>query len=177
MLVQGNRYNFLAKDYFTKSPKSYVIPDQKDTTIAKVLVNTSQCCFGVPHEFHTHQVRNSESTILAECCKLLGIMKIRTTSFHLQSDRMVGRFNQTLCQKLAKQCIEGQSAWGEKRPALLMVYRPAAHKTKGGIIDLLTGKPSGEGLSTDIPGFARELNELMEEVYHQVQDALKISGR
>lgn len=48
--------------------------------ITKVLVNDF-CRFGVPRKLHSDQRRNFESTILTECCKLLGIRKIRTTPF------------------------------------------------------------------------------------------------
>lgn len=80
------------------------------------------------------------------------------------------RFKQTLCREVAKQCIDGQLAWNEKLPALLMVYRSAADETTGYSLTklmfrrelrlpvaLLTGKPPGDGFSTDALVFAREL--------------------
>ncbi|XP_050710863.1 protein NYNRIN-like isoform X1 [Eriocheir sinensis] len=169
LTTNGNRYICVTMDYFTKWPEAYAIPDQEATTIAKVLV-VEFCRFGVPNELHSDQGRNFESTVLAECCKLLGIKKTRTTPLHPQSDGMVERFNWTLGQELAKQCNNDQSSWDQKLPALLMAYRSAAHETTGYSpaklmfgrelrlpVDLLTGRPPGESLPRDASSFARQL--------------------
>ncbi len=75
-------------------------------------------------------------------------------------------------KELAKHCTDGQSAWDQKLHALLMAYKSAAHKMTRHSpaklmferelrlpVDLLTGRPPGEGLLTDASSFARRLNE------------------
>ena len=102
---------------------------------------------------------------------------------------MVEQFSWTLGHELAKQCTGGQFAWDQKLPALLMTYRSVAHETTGHSpaklmferelrlpVDLLTGRPPGEGLPPNVSSFARRLEERLEEVYHQVRGSLKFSG-
>jgi hypothetical protein len=44
---QGNRYLLIAKDYFTKCPEAYAIPDQEASTVANALVTNFLCRFGI----------------------------------------------------------------------------------------------------------------------------------
>ena len=98
----GNKYILVVSDYFTRWVEAYSIADQKNQTIADVLTKEFICRFGVPLMIHTDQGRNFESKLMAEVCELLDIKKTRTTAYHLQSDGMVERFNQTLKAQLSK---------------------------------------------------------------------------
>ncbi|KAK3885216.1 hypothetical protein Pcinc_010560 [Petrolisthes cinctipes] len=127
--------------------------------------------------------------VFCESCKLLGIKKTRTTPLRPQSDGMAEKFNWTLGQELAKYCVEGQSEWDEKLPALLMAYRSAAHESTGYTpaklmlghelclpVDVLMGRPSGEELPTDTSSYTKHLQERLAEVHHQVRKSLRFSG-
>ncbi|KAK3895061.1 hypothetical protein Pcinc_001229 [Petrolisthes cinctipes] len=177
---KGNRYICVAMDYFTKWPEAYAIPDQEAATVAQVLVDQFFCRFGMPQELHSDQGRNFEPAVFCESCKLLGIKQTRTTPPRPQSDEMVEKFNWTLGQELAKYCVEGQSEWEEKLPALLMAYRSAAHESTGYTpaklilghelrlpVDVQMGRPPGEELPTDTSSYAKHLQERLAEVYHQ----------
>ncbi|KAK3894240.1 hypothetical protein Pcinc_002002 [Petrolisthes cinctipes] len=176
-------------DYFTKWLEAYAIPDQEAATVAQVLVDQFFCRFGMPQELHSDQGRNFESAVFCESCKLLGIKKTRTTPLRPQSDGMVEKFNWTLGQELAKYCVEGQSEWDEKLPALLMAYCSAAHKSTGYTpaklmlghelclpVDALMGRPPGEELPTETSSYAKHLLERLAEVHHQKQKGLRFSA-
>ncbi|CAK6964302.1 unnamed protein product [Scomber scombrus] len=71
----GNRYVFVAMDYFTKWPEAYAL--------------------------HSDQWRDFKSQVFGEVCRRLGVNKTRTTPLHPQSDGLVERFNRTLATQLA----------------------------------------------------------------------------
>ncbi|GFU14598.1 retrovirus-related Pol polyprotein from transposon 412 [Trichonephila clavipes] len=49
----GNNNILVAKDYFTKCPEAYPIPDQEASTVAEVLVQHWISRFGVPLQLHS----------------------------------------------------------------------------------------------------------------------------
>ena len=55
--------------------------------------------FSLPTQLHSDQGRNFKSEVIAEMCRLLHIVKTRTTPYHPQSDGLVERFN-SICYLL-----------------------------------------------------------------------------
>ena len=45
------------------------------------------------------------SNVMTEVCKLAGIKKLNTTSYHPQTDGMIERFNRTLTDMIAKYAV------------------------------------------------------------------------
>ena len=72
------------------------MPNMEAGTVAELFVSHFVCQFGVPDVLHTDQPRNFKSALLKEVCQLLGVAKMRTTTYHPQSDGLVERFNHTL---------------------------------------------------------------------------------
>ena len=99
---KGNRYLLVVSDYYKKWPEVFPLPDQKATTVAKVLYNKVIATFGVPLVLHSDQGRNFEGSMMRELCSLLGMKKARTTPYHPQCDVLVERLNRTLLELLAK---------------------------------------------------------------------------
>ncbi|UYV74060.1 K02A2.6-like [Cordylochernes scorpioides] len=127
----ANKYILVAMDYFTKWPEAYAIPNQKATTVAKVLMDNLIGRFGVPLELHSDQGRNFEAGVFQELCRLLGIRKTRTTPLRPQSDGMVERFNKTMEEHLSKVVEQHQRDRDVRLPPFLMAYRAAIHETTG----------------------------------------------
>ncbi|GBN43254.1 hypothetical protein AVEN_257929-1 [Araneus ventricosus] len=94
--TKGNRHVLVLMDYFTKWPEAIPIPDQEASTVAEELVRSWISCYGVPMILHSDQGTNFNSALFTEICKLLGILKTRTTALHPESDAMVERFNRTI---------------------------------------------------------------------------------
>lgn len=86
---KGNKYLLVVGDYFSKWLDAIPVKDQEATTIAKAFVNRIVSIFGAPLQLHTDEGLNFESTVFREICKILGILKTRTTPLHPQSDGMV----------------------------------------------------------------------------------------
>ena len=64
-------------------------------------------------------------------CKMLGVNKTHTTSYHLQSDGLVERCNRALKDMLAKLINSGQNDWDAWIPHVLYAYRTAVHASTG----------------------------------------------
>lgn len=125
----GNRYVFVAMDYFTKWPVAYAVPDQSASTTAGKLVDEMFTRFGVPAELHSDQGRNFEAQVLGEVCRLLGVKKTQTTPLHPQSDGLVERFNRTLATQLAILADRHQKDWDCHPPLVLWAYRTAVQES------------------------------------------------
>ena len=75
----GNKYILVISDYFTKWTEALPMPNMKACTVAKILVETVLCRFGIPQKIHSDQGRQFESSLFQEMCKILGIEKTYNT--------------------------------------------------------------------------------------------------
>jgi len=57
--------------------------------------------YSFPERLHSDQVRNFESRLIKELCKLADVKKTRTTPYHPMGNGSAERFNQTLLKMLA----------------------------------------------------------------------------
>lgn len=89
-LAATNIYILVIVDYFTTWKEAHAIRNMEAATIARCFVNEFVCCFRVPKQLHSDQGRNLESLLIKEIRKMLGTVKIWTTSYHLQSDSVIG---------------------------------------------------------------------------------------
>ncbi|GBN93776.1 hypothetical protein AVEN_104094-1 [Araneus ventricosus] len=83
--TKGNRYVLVLMDYFAKWPETIPIPDQAASTVAEELVRSWNSCYSVPMILHSDQGTNFNSAVFTELCKLLGILKTRTTALQPES--------------------------------------------------------------------------------------------
>ena len=132
------------------------------------------------------RMRNFESALFAEMCKLLDIQKTRTTPYHPQSDGMVERFNRTLEALLSKFVDHNQKDWDEHLQILLMSYRSAVHESTGCSpaklmmgreltlpVDLTFGRPEEEEPQTTVE-YTNALHERLERVHDFARNHLKL---
>ena len=101
----GNRHFVVFQDYLTNFPLVFPVPDQKAVRLAKLLVEEVVPLFGVPEYLLSDRGTNLLSHLMTDLCKMLGIKKLNTTAYHLESDGMVERFNRTL-----KSCLRRHAA-------------------------------------------------------------------
>ena len=113
---KGNAYILVIGDYFTKWVEAYPMKDMEAASVAACLYDFI-CRYGAPDFLHTDQGKNFESTLISDLCKLLGIVKTRTTPYHLQSDGMIERFNRTLLGMLSSGILEEERNWEQILPA------------------------------------------------------------
>ena len=127
----GNKYILVIQDYFTKWVECHAMPDQTADTVARILVDQVFTKFGCPRELHSDQGANFESAIFQETCRLFGVRKTRTTSYHPRSDGMVELHNRTLQDMLSKCVNDRQDDWDQCLQLAAMAYRSTPHETTG----------------------------------------------
>src|SRR5437899_5395459 len=64
---------------------------------------------------------------MTELYKLLGIKKLNTSAYHLQTDGLTEKFNQTLAKILSKYINFSQNDWDFYLPYALFAYRTSVH--------------------------------------------------
>ena len=96
---------------FTRWTEAYPIPNQEATTVAGKRSDEFFFRFSPAEQLHSDQDRNFESDVIAEVCRLLGVVKTRTTPYHPQSDGLIERFNRTLLYMLATAARERPFDW------------------------------------------------------------------
>ena len=144
------------------------------------------CRYGALDFLHTDQGKNFESTLISDLCKLLGIVKTRTTPYHPQSDGMIVRFNRTLLGMLSSGILEEERNWELILPAVMMAFRTSVHKTTPFKlvfarevrlpVDVMFGNPPAE-LAKCSSMHALYLRNTLESAYHKVRKYLIVESR
>ena len=74
-------------DHFTRYVQAFVMNNHTAHTMAQVLYNNFFSIFGFPQKLMSDQGTEFTGDVIAAMCKLLRIEKIRTTPYHLQTNR------------------------------------------------------------------------------------------
>lgn len=138
--------------------------------MARKLVDEFFFHYSPPEHLHPDQGRNFESAVISEVCKLLGIVKSRTTPYHPQSDGLVERFNRTLFDMLAKAVQD----------RLCLTYNTSVNPTTGYTlfylmfgrqvrmpVDIMYDSPNSP--TTSVPQYIADLRSGLEVAYNQVR--------
>ena len=86
---------------------------------------------GIPAEILTDLGTNFMSAFLKELYQRLNIASIRTSPYHLQTNGLVERFNQTLKAMLRKFTTADNHDWDKDLPHLLFAYREVPQASTG----------------------------------------------
>ena len=128
---RGNKYVVVFQDMLTKWPMVYAVPDQKTERLVRLLCEEIVPMFGVPEALLSDRGTNLLSHLMLDVCRLLGIEKVNTTSYHPECDGMIERFNRTLKNMLRKRASQFGTQWDNHLPALLWAYRNTPHSSTG----------------------------------------------
>jgi hypothetical protein len=117
---KGKCYIFTCIDRFTRWPEAIPIADASAETVARTFVEHWIARFGCPSTITTDQGAQFESSLFRELTNLLGSHRIRTTSYHPQSNGLIERFHRQL--KAALRAHE-RVDWTEPLPLILLSLR------------------------------------------------------
>jgi hypothetical protein len=132
----------------------------KTSDIIDAFLNGWICNYGVPQHIMTDQGRQFESSLFTQLSKNLGFVRLRTTSYHPQSNGKIERFH----RKLKTSLIAAGPDWLKKLPTVLWSSRmlPVSNSTFSPFT-LLTGE--NMNIPTLIPNINNE-SELIDKLYN-----------
>ena len=109
-------------DHFTRYAQCYVTTNQKAATVADVLVDRFFTQFGWPDKILTDRGVSFENSLFKEICEMATIRKLRTSSYHPQTNGQCERFNKTLIGMLGTLPNSAKKNWQEWIPTLVHAY-------------------------------------------------------
>ena len=80
---------------------------------------------GLPSVITTDQGKEFHNHLNSELMKVFGINHRLTTPYHPQANGLVERYNQTLCNALAKFAQEDRESWDKNLGAVVYGYNSA----------------------------------------------------
>ena len=110
------------QDHFSKHVVAYVVKDQKAKTAAKALRWGYFGLFGAPAYLVSDQGGAFTGKVVESLAKLYRVQKLRTSSYHTQTNGQVEQMNQTLICMIGKLDEEKKACWSEYLPELLLSY-------------------------------------------------------
>lgn len=113
------RYILTCIDRTTKWIEAIPLSDITAQTVAKAFFSTWISRFGVPLYVVTDRGAQFESELFAELSKITGFHRLRTTSYHPQSNGMVERLHRTLKAAI----MARKESWIEALPVVLLGLR------------------------------------------------------
>ena len=116
-----NKYLLTIVDLFSKYTILVPIQNIKAKTVALAILSHAIAYFGVPVQILSDRGPQFESLLLQELCDVLGINKLRTTSYHPQSNAVNERSHQTV-NRLIRTFIEGgyNHQWDTIVPVIML---------------------------------------------------------
>ena len=99
------------QDHFMKHVLTYVTPDQTAKTITTFLYQGYISIFGAPARLLSDRGANFMSSVIDEMCKILGMKKLQTMPYHLQTNGLVDRLHQTITRMIGKLGKDKKANW------------------------------------------------------------------
>lgn len=186
---RGNRYILVVTDYLTKWPEAFAVPDQKETTVARILVEELFCRYGPPRRLLSDRGRQFLGTLVSSIYKMWGVTKLTTAAYHPQTDGLTERFNKTLAYTLSMYVSEHHRDWDHYLPYALYAYRTSVHSSTREMpytllfgvdpwipIDIALTKDTSTPIKQeDIHNYRDEVRHRLEEVWKLAKDNIEVA--
>ena len=127
----GHKYILLIVDHFSRYAQVYPTRNKSALTTAKYLYSDFILRFGIPSRIIHDQSGEFENRLFLALKKFSGIVKARTTPYHLQGNGAVERMNRTLLQMLRTLPENQKKRWHEKVNKMTFVYNTTRHDSTG----------------------------------------------
>ena len=125
----GNRYIIVVVDHFSKYVIAIAVPDLTALTTARFIVNQIICKYGMPGRICTDQGVNFESELFKYMCDLLQIAKVRSTTYHPQTNGQVERVNRILKQLIKCYVNDNHTNWDQYLDQLCCAINTSPSRT------------------------------------------------
>src|SRR6266540_2766249 len=134
---RGNCYIVTAMDYFTKWLIAKALKEATAKAVSKFIYQKIICEHGCPEVLQSDRETHFVNRVIEDLTEKFRIKYRLSSPYHPQTNGLVERFNQILCEKLVK-LSEETDQWDEFVDPILMAYRTTKHLATGVIPFLLT---------------------------------------
>ena len=125
-----NKFLLTFIDGFSKYVEAFPMVDQTAESCTRIYASQIVTRHGSGSTL-IDQGRSFVSAFFKETCRILGIRKVNTTSFHPASNGMVERFHRSLHSGLSHYIDSANTNWDVVVPFYLMAYRATPNTTTG----------------------------------------------
>ena len=119
------------QDHFTNHVMAYVTPDQTAKTVTKFLYQGYILIFGALARLLSNWGANFTSSIIDEMCRLLGMKKLQTMSYHPQINGLVEASHQTIVQMIRKLGEDKKANWPGHLAKIVHAYNATPSAVTG----------------------------------------------
>jgi transposase InsO family protein len=127
----GDKYILSIMDHFSRYLEMVAIPDQTAETVAAALVRRWVLKFGVPEIVLSDQGTNFMSGLFSEMCTLLKVKRLRTSSWHPETNGRLERVHRTIAKILSHYVNCRHTDWNEWLPYAVSAYNSSEHSSTG----------------------------------------------
>ncbi len=140
--VNGYKYAVLFCDAFTGWPEIFPVKTLTGKEIATILYNEIICRYGAPRSLLSDRGTNFLSSIVTEVCKIFQIVKLKTSSWHPETNATAERRMSTIGQTLRMYIDKNQKNWPDILPSIMASLRatPSVNSSLFSPYKLLTGE-------------------------------------
>lgn len=125
----GQENILVVTNVFSKFTQAFPTPDQRASTVAKILTERWFYVYGVPRRIHSDQGRSFEGELLKHLCDTYIITKTRTTTYHPEGNGQCECFNRTLHDLVRTLPPEKKRKWPQLLPQLLFAYNTTVYQS------------------------------------------------
>ena len=127
----GNIKILVMIDVFTRFVRAVPVPNEKATTVAKVLLDEWISVFGPMEKLMSDGGTNLVSKVVENLVARLGIGRMQTYPWHPQANGTVERWNRTVAKEIASFMTTGDSDWDEHVALACLRYNTSIHTATG----------------------------------------------
>jgi transposase InsO family protein len=127
----GFKYLFTALCPFSKYGVAVPTRNKEAATVAQVLVDHVFLKWGLCFEILSDQGKEFEAELLAELLKILGVVKLRSSGYHPQTNGACESWHKVLNSLLAKVISESQRDWSSYVGYVTFCYNATPHSSTG----------------------------------------------
>ena len=129
---EGYKYILLVVESLSRYPEAFPTRTQEAGETANILYNEIFCRYGCPRTLLSDRGTNFCSQLMSQLCKLMKVARVKTSSFHPQTNSICENFNRTIWKSLRTHIGDTEQAkWSEYLPSVLAAFRatPAVSST------------------------------------------------
>lgn len=129
---EGYQYILLIVDAYSKWPEAFPLVTSEATEVAHVLYREIFCRYGAPDTLLSDRGQNFLSKLITELCAIFQVTRLKTSSYHAQTNAQCERFNSYLAAALRCHCADNTKQWPKVLPSVLSAYRvtPCSQSTQ-----------------------------------------------